>query len=457
MVRARDPVPTLGGQFRIAYKSQPPSPAGHLRGGMAITSLWPSGLSTRRKKPPTANALPDELVLGIFQIIVNSIDTSLVYKDLLHLQLVCKQWNRIANMIIYSRVEVAGTDNVAALERTLSGDGPDRHAYIIDTLMVGIAELWPGIANNDQFRRRVNCTQLQGINKLVILLAEYELGPPGAHSPSRHSHLSSLLDATIILASSVEPLMTAAFHVHTLPSQLRFLQLPGGLAVPPQISSQPPDFQLFGLTVPDYPSPAAKWVLSSSSSSLQCLTVRTMSDEASLAATHPRLRSLRILSINAGSTQGFQSLRKLERLELRARDAPRSIMTSLPGSLRYFRFWSSDLAEALEESLLTPQWRNRHPNLQVVVWDYWAGHDGVEDVLLRGLQGVCAREGVELRAYQRVDHGERAIKVSFRFLANYVAHRFAFSATTTNTRLTSDRRASQARTARTPHLRYRPP
>lgn len=210
-------------------------------------------------------------------------------------------------MILYSRVEVAGSNDAAALERTLGADGQD---IAVDTLVVVVAELWKELMNQTQFDRLLALTP--GIKKLVILPADNLYNPPAVDAPKNLSTLPYLVDVTIA-ASTRYNTMTTCNLIRALPSQVRFLQLPAQPALNPEAASQPPPFRLYGLTIGLYPSSIAEWVLSGSSDTLQCLTVERVDDLAYLSTHHPNLRFLRLMHSFSVSSHDFQILQNLER------------------------------------------------------------------------------------------------------------------------------------------------
>lgn len=362
--------------------------------------------------PSSGGRLPDELLVEVFKLITDLADTSIVYKDLINAQLVCKQWRRVAKMFLYARVEIARLDDAVALESALEASQADGEGVFIDTLIVGLSGFWGGVIDRANFDRLL--AQALGIRKMVILHADYDPNVPTIEPPEHLPLLPSLLDVTMISSSVLEATVSASALIRGLPSQIRFLQLPGNHAVPPEVAFQAClTFRLYGLTIQEYPSSMTEWILSSSRSTLQMLTVRTVVNLPRLAANHPNLRSLRILSeISASSPGDFQSFRWLERLEIRATDARQQVLKTLPDTLKYLRFWSTDIAVGLGEMLNTEEGRRKLQGLQTIVWDYWFDKDEMGGVTLARLQEVCSTQGRELRTYERKEGGRRASKVS---------------------------------------------
>lgn len=159
----------------------------------------------------------------------------------------------------------------------------------------------------------------------------------------------------------------------------------------------------------------ASWVLSRSASTLQCLTVAAVNSLSRLAVDHPNIRSLRVLGDICPAEAGLKNFVRLERLEVRAPDAERSLLHVLPESINYLRFWSGDLAAGLGDFLQTPDWCHTLPHLRTIAWDYWSAEDGADDKTLRRLQEACKDEGIELKAHPRTGSGgARATKVRSR-------------------------------------------
>ncbi|KAG8895956.1 hypothetical protein FRB99_000249 [Tulasnella sp. 403] len=168
----------------------------------------------------------------------------------------------------------------------------------------------------------------------------------------------------------------------------------------------PPQFQLYALTVPDFPTSSTEWLLAHSGDTLQCLTVVYLAKLDCLVKQHPGLRSLKILgrmsAASASSAEGFSGLHQLERLEIRDTVFNAAILDTLPPSVRYLRFWSGKVArkvvEMLEEGKLT--------NVHTIHWDYWSTKEDEKPVHGK-LHEICKKRGVELRLCERRDGGRR--------------------------------------------------
>lgn len=300
-----------------------------------------------RHLPTMASALdlPDELLILIFEFVAASIATSAVYNNLSSLQLTCTQWEGVARMLLYSRVEIAKRADATALERTVGPGVPDNSIFLgIDTLVVGIAERQEGIMNQAQFRRLLR--RLPGIRRIVIFHDGFSNDTFAEEGIRAWNDITpSLIDLTIISSSALEGSLTAFNLVRNIPCQIRFLNLLcKSIFIPDSawFSTGPPPFELYGLTTEEYPSAMTNWVLSSSGPTLRLLTVVEVSNLPLLSTNHPHLRSLRILDpVRAGSlTQSFMTFQSLERLELRNKYAPVSVVATLPSSLKYIRVWS---------------------------------------------------------------------------------------------------------------------
>lgn len=359
-----------------------------------------------RKAPPIS--LPDELLLAIFQHVAYNVDTATSYEDLLALQLVCSQWSRVARAVLYSWVELARSDDAAALERTLEASTAAGRSINIDSLVISAGY------------RQVEGSQLNrllvlapGIHKLVVFVADHIYFPRSMEAPEQLSLLTSLLDVTIVPSSVMDFPISFGLeaYLRQLPSQVRFLHLPGDETVPWSSTDQALAFKLYGLTVQEYPSQVAEWVLARSGSTLQYLTTASITNISRLASRHPNLRSLRILGRRHVSPRDFSSLRNLERLEIRARNVLQSIVETFPSSLRYLRSWSNAIAWGLEQIFSSPTWRDALPSLQTIVWDYWPVRNEVKSTIINRLEVACRENRIEFRSYPRTEQGEKATEV----------------------------------------------
>lgn len=281
----------------------------------------------------------------------------------------------------------------------------------VDHLVIGIAESKEKLPNRAQLQ--ILATHTHDIKKLTIFHVDKEV-PWGKAANPLHQTLPfpSLLDVTIMSATTLEPSNITEGLLQELPEQIRFLHLLGnpGMQGLANTATPPPAFQLFGLTVQLYPSSATDWIFQTSASSLQCLTIGKVVCLPVLTSDLPNLRSLRILDPQDASLEGIQALERLEDLEIRAEHILELDLRILPPTVQHFRFWSTDVAKALSTE------RNTLKNLRTVAWDYWKTKNGREGRVLQRLQTACEAERVTLRADPRVDNGKRASTVRSRVL-----------------------------------------
>lgn len=142
-------------------------------------------LSFFKRRKVSSLSLPDELLLFIFQDIAGRVDTTTAYKDLISLQLVSRQWGRVARAILYARVELARSDDVLALAQTLEASTAAGQSLDIDTLVVGVGSL-----QTKQLDRVL--VHAPGIRKLVVLATDQATHITAMEPPERLSLLTSL-------------------------------------------------------------------------------------------------------------------------------------------------------------------------------------------------------------------------------------------------------------------------
>lgn len=370
---------------------------------------------------PNPLTVPDELLSSIFEFVTTSTHMSSAYRNLLNFQLVCKQWNRVASPVLpeYSLVEIATSEDAAALQSTLASSVSNIPAAQVRALAVGIAMHQEGTITHSQLFSLLETTP--EIRQLVILDGDEFTDMAFPQIPTNQSRLQKLLDVTIMSISTIEATTTASSILCRLAHHIKFLQLPGAHVPSLQALSQNPAFQLVSLTIQAYPSSMAEWVLASSEESLQSLTVAEVTSVAKLAEKHPNLRSLRILDHSNAplDVEHFQDLRHLERLEIRHDKFPWHTISLFPDTIVYLRFRSTELADRLQLSLNQVRWWKEPqvlPRLQLVVWDMdgapdWAWNADWEKSVLERLQETCRYFRIELRIFPRTSAGGRATMV----------------------------------------------
>lgn len=374
-----------------------------------------------RFRSASGPALPDELLIFIFDEVQTFVDTMAIYKTLISAQLVCKQWRRVAQPFLYSRVELVVENDATALENVVRS--PASGTPAVDTLVMGLALQLVGIMGPNTFDGLL--ALMPAIRRLVILLIPTGLDyyTPWTRNPSPElgnlSQLSSLSDVTIMpLTPGWEGHrggLTSDVFLRRLPKQIRFLQLPGHHATNPTVmANNPIEFQLFGLTIQEYPSSLTEWVLASSQTSLQLLTVGAATDLSRLANAHPNIRSLRILGPCDGRAplnhQSFEEFLHLERLELRGPETKRTVLRTLPASIKHLEVWSRDLVMGMADFFRGPAGRRRLPLLQTVEWGYWSS--GIsEPAEAAFLPDIFTTEGIEFRMYRRQSYDAHPFKV----------------------------------------------
>lgn len=367
---------------------------------------WRRRTASRRDLPN--RGLPEELLVSIFENLLTSVDTTVVYQTLVNVQLVCKQWRRLAKPFLYSRVEVADARSASALSTSLDNQWDSGTRLPIEVFVAGISQIG-NLVSHAQFDTLLN--HLSETRKLVIVHAGDD-HQAGYLPPRLLQNLSQLVDVTILpsMASSISFAPHTIFH--RLPEQVKFFQLPGRHDIHP--AHYTPRFRLYGLTIQAYPSATFSWILTSSHVTLQMLTVATAQGLSTLASDYPNLRSLRILTSEGYGivNESFAGFLRLEQLELRTLTREGSFLRTLPSCLKYIRLWSTGLVIALTQLLGQPTGKRPRalPALRTIVWDYWPNLDkGAQLPLLE----ICSKENIELRTYPRIGaFGERASEVS---------------------------------------------
>ncbi|KAG8946353.1 hypothetical protein FRC04_011899 [Tulasnella sp. 424] len=393
-----------------------------------MTSVTTPNLTRPTSAPPPAS-FPAEIVLDCLEALVEQVcesnDFSQAYETLSSCAQVSRLWNAPAQRVLLSNVELVRRDHALSLFNTLQRQG---RGSSVRNLVVGVGKAELGQHMLDASTLSQLLYMCPNVRKLTIL--HHDLPHLSTCLIPEMPHLT---DVTIAASGWKSSPRIEVDFLQALP-RIRFLQLPCpefARAFPKDVETSAAPFQLFGLSVQQYPSPISEWALRNSNHTLQCLTVAYMGDLTRLAKDHPRLRSLRILtrvswsapSSSATATSeeekaGLGALPYLERLEIRDLSVKPPFLRTLPPSIQYLRFWSTDLARELTELLVE---RERTPEseyasgLKTVVWDWHCPRGGSEDArialamqnTLDGLRQACELAGIELRLYERKD-GRRA-------------------------------------------------
>lgn len=404
-----------------------------------MTSVTTPNLTRPTSAPPPAS-FPAEIVLDCLEALVEQVcesnDFSQAYETLSSCAQVSRLWNAPAQRVLLSNVELVRRDHAMSLFNTLQRQG---RGSSVRNLVVGVGKAELGQHMLDASTLSQLLYMCPNVRKLTLL--HHDLPHLSTCLIPEMPHLT---DVTIAASGWKSSPRIEVDFLQALP-RIRFLQLPCpefARAFPKDVETSAAPFQLFGISVQQYPSPISEWALRNSTNTLQCLTVAYMGDLPRLAKDHPRLRSLRILtrvswsapsasSTTATSEVGLGALPYLERLEIRDLSVKPPFLRTLPPSIRYLRFWSTELARELTELLVE---RERTPEsefasgLTTVVWDWHCPRGGSEDArialamqdTLNGLRQACESAGIELRLYERKD-GRRASQVSLFFYLHSVS------------------------------------
>lgn len=316
--------------------------------------------------------LSGDLLIDIFESIVPIEHPTAAYKDLVNLALVCRSWALPGTQVLLSHVEILWQREGDSLIRCIQSGAK---GSLVRTLVLGV-RLENGYGeeefiNRNTFHRILSLTS--HLRRLIIL----PFSDPDSHFYPQRPHLPFLEEVTIAEAATFyhtyqnpDRYRLQATVIGILPSHVRFLNL---LDVPDAV---PPgtlvhSLQLYGLTVPSYPTPLTDAVLAQSRTTLQSLTTEHISSLAFLALYHPNLRSLRILATveEALGSVDFRVFDHLERLEVRDTDLRYGVAYDLPKTLRYLRFWSIRMASSLAD-LLQNDYETRLPLLRTIIWEY---------------------------------------------------------------------------------------
>lgn len=276
--------------------------------------------------------LPDELIIHIFQTILQISKTLEAYDTLRNCGLVCKWWAPIAGEVLLTWAEVPTLNTAYLLKERLQQlveAAPGKS--FIKTLAYGARP-------EDGYAALVGLLTLDpGIRHLILCGGFSQM--PVSDKPEILSHLRSLTDVTLLadLSPKHSPHLLLTF-LPNLPESVRFIKIPQDTPYIRWNDDFLPAFSLYGLTVPSYPSEVTEGILRRSRDSLQCLTVSLNLDPVALGEQHPNLRSLKILDPFPAGHGNFSTLTSLERLELRWFIRTQGLLDwVLPDSLRYMR------------------------------------------------------------------------------------------------------------------------
>lgn len=354
-----------------------------------------------------SDKLPDELLLLIFEKILQRSQTLHAYGILRNCMVVCKRWAAIAGEVLLYCAEVATSDAAHLLGKRLQQVTEAAPGKSFIRTLVYAARKESAYAPLDQI-----LALDPGVRHLVFCAGFGEI--PTVCAPRNLSSLQSLTDVSLL--STLHPKYPPQF-LHALlpllPVSVNFLNFPQDTPSVSWPEDVQPAFSLYGLTTPSYSLEVTDWVLQRSRDSLRCLTVSTSPDLAIIAENHPNLRSLKIFDTWHLPSCNFGALKHLERLEIRGLVCDQgSREWSLPDSLQYIRVWSQGMVRKLNDLLEDCQ---RLPNLDVVVWD-WSFADASEEAtglrLMETLKELSIGRGIELRTYQR---GIDASVVSWKY------------------------------------------
>lgn len=309
------------------------------------------GLSRAPHDPPTARvaALPIELLLHIFELILAYNDTFTSYKTLRNASLVCALWRRGAQLVLLKHIEVVREEDATKLAHLLKTIHTDSDASPIETLAIGVEGHSHFFITRPTFGALLGC--VPRLQKLIVCHTNSLPDTTFYHDPPHLSNPSNLVDVTLMAVGSYAHDMPQMALIRHLPESVKFLQIL--LPDPPNPEKLIiPHFSLYGLTIDVYPSMMTTLILLQSHESLQCLTVWELADISHLARFQKNLRSLKVLGpiTESGS---LSDLKDLERLELRAPNLPNGVLESIPDALQYLRFGSTALAKKLEGLLST--------------------------------------------------------------------------------------------------------
>ena len=349
--------------------------------------------------------LPSEILTLIFESVLalTNGDPQLGTITLIAASLVCRQW-RLARDLL--SVELWTAENVGTFHESQSNRRRVR----------SMSFLWCEGATEAQLS---DCDDLDrtlaahpGLQQLTLICigskdkstVSSDIQPRPSTRQVFRTH-PSLTDLTILKTFDVK--MEAVLFLSSMPPGIRFLSFIQREWTRLLPTYSPPDVELYGLSLLQYPSEMAAWLLTRSGASLQCLTVDELRDLDQLVTRHPNLRSLRIfesshpLFINIACISRLVHLERFQMWHI----GDEAVFASLPASLNYLRFCSANTAKALLHFLSNAK-GEALPNLRTVVWDYLPPYEE-RGALLELLKARCNVRGIELRAYPRLDQGSR--------------------------------------------------
>ncbi|KAG8902536.1 hypothetical protein FRB99_004371 [Tulasnella sp. 403] len=365
-------------------------------------------------------AFPAEIILDCLEALVHHVcesdDFSQTYATLSSCAQVSRLWHAPAQKVLLTNIELVRRQQALSLFDTLRQNG---RGDSVRNLVVGVGKPHSEQRMLDPPLLAELLTTCPNIRKLTVL--HHDLPQlPSCLIPS----LPHLTDVTIASCGWKSSPRIEVDFLRTLQS-VRFLQLPcpeHNRPLPRDVESLSPSFQLFGISTQQYPGPTTNWALRNSSETLQCLTAAYIGDLALCARNHPNLRSLRILTRLAQSptrstdlpvVEGLGTFPQLERFEIRDLSVRPPFFRTLPPSIKYLRFWSTQLALELLELIREASGAlpSNLRNLQTVIWDWHLPTGGTDDAriekelndVMEELRSAYTAVGVDVRLYQRKD------------------------------------------------------
>lgn len=317
----------------------------------------------RRHKLPVA--LPDEVLLVVFEAILASNNTLSTYELLLAATRTNRQWRRVSIEVLLRHVELVKQEDAKAFHATLQnndGRGDLVRSMAICSHLCGDVKWRDIISKYTLFDVLALTPHLRQLTLLHVDSGDdLEKDNPSLDKLSALSHLE---DVTIVPAKPDLSSLARLVIIGNLPSQVKHLQLPGPSPSEPVEFQPHPTFQLTSLHIQVYPTPWTNWLLHHCSTSLQALAVATLQDIQHLAGCHPNLTSLTVLGRLAPHPEGLALLKNLQHLDLASdlAELPLGILRTLPESLRRLQIRCTKLGAILGQHLY------RLPFLNTIVW-----------------------------------------------------------------------------------------